>query len=133
MHMQLSIILLPLIDRIRDILPDRTEHDALEEHAGLRRLHVRDEDSGGGVTGLRGPFFGRGEGEDAGPGGEGGDDFEGFGEGAGAVGLEEETDSGGLNGEVVSLGYKAGRGVKRERRTLCILRRLWGGGGGVDV
>lgn len=53
------------------------------------------------MAGLGRPFFGGGEGEDAGPGGEGGDDFEGFRERAGAVGLEEKTDSGGLNGGVV--------------------------------
>lgn len=94
MHMQLPIILLALIDRIRDIFADRTEHDTLEEHAGLWGLHVRDEYSGGGVACLGRPFFGGGEGEDAGPGGEGGDDFEGFRERAGAVGLEEEADSG---------------------------------------
>lgn len=94
MHMQLPIILLPLIDRIRDILTNGAKYDALEEHASLRRFHIGDEYSGGGVAGLGRPFFGGGECEDAGPGGEGGDDFEGFGEGTGAVGLEEEADSG---------------------------------------
>ena len=70
------------------------ENDTLEEHARLRRLHIRDEDPRGGVRSLRRPLLGRCEREDARPRGERRDDFERLGKRARAVASQELADSG---------------------------------------
>ena len=71
--------------RLLQIRAHETEDDALEEHARLRRLHVRDEDPRCRVRSLRRPLLGRGERENACPRGERGDNFERFGKRAGTV------------------------------------------------
>jgi len=53
-----------------------------------------DEDFGGFVAGIRSPFVWTGYGEDIFPMGDGGKDFEGFGELAGLVAGEQKADSG---------------------------------------
>ena len=76
-----------------EVRAHKPEHDALEVHACLLRLHVRDEDTRRGVRGLGRPLLGRGEREDACPCGERRDDFERLGKRAGAVTAQELTDS----------------------------------------
>ncbi len=85
MYIQLLVLL--------DIVPDRVEHDLAQEQLRLIGFHVGYEDFSRGAAGVGGPFFWVCEREDPGPCGKGWYDFEEFGERAGFVGVQQETDS----------------------------------------
>lgn len=72
-----------------NILADGIKKDHTQEQLGLRGLHIRDEDLGGGPTRVRGPIFGMGECEHTCPCWEGGYNLEDLRKGAGLVFLKE--------------------------------------------
>ncbi len=83
--------------RFVDVFADAVEDNGKEELLGDVGFRAH-EDFGGFVAGVWGPGFGAGDGEEEVPLRERGDDFEGFGEFAGFVAGEEETDSVGREG-----------------------------------